>query len=102
MPPYNVFYHLDSCFGEVQPEGQLLPGEDVRVLGLLKGPLQLVQLEGGEGGARPPDLPRLVRVVQLALLEAEGELLLEHVLAGFGLWIRFFKRLASVLLATFS
>ena len=70
-------YHLDSRFSEVKAKGQLLPGEEVWVMGLLKGPLQylniwvlspgeevrvlvllkgplhLVQLEGGEGGPRP-------------------------------------------------
>ena len=60
-----------------------------------------MQLEGGEGGARSPDLPRFVRVVELPLLKAEGELLLENVLARLGLGIRFLKQLTCVLLATF-
>jgi len=54
---------LDSCLAEIKSHGEFLPGEDVRVLGLLEGPFQLVQLVGGEGGAAAADLARLVHVV---------------------------------------
>lgn len=43
--------HLHSDLGEVHLHGQLLSAVHVRVVGLLKGTLQLVQLVGGEGGA---------------------------------------------------
>ena len=36
--------------------GEILAGEHVRVLRLLEGPLQLVQLERGEGRSRAADL----------------------------------------------
>ena len=65
-------FHLDPGLGEVQPHGELLPGEHVRVLqrlliiyhhhhhhhhlGLLKAPLKLVKLKGGE--CRPGSLNR--------------------------------------------
>ena len=54
----RVHTHLDPGLAEVEHERELLPGEDVRVLGLLERALQLVQLEGGEGGARAADLAR--------------------------------------------
>ena len=44
------FPHLHSDFWQVDLHGQLLPGVDVGVVGLFEGPLQLVQLVGGEGG----------------------------------------------------
>ena len=88
--------HLHPRLSKVQPHGQLLPGEHVGVLGLLEGSLKLVQLEGGEGGARPTDLPRLVRVIQLPVLEAERQVFLFLLLLGvavvvfldlrFGVW----------------
>lgn len=34
--------YLHSCFAEVQAHRQLLPGEHVRILCLVEGPLQLV------------------------------------------------------------
>lgn len=43
--------HLHSDLREVHLHGQLLSAVHVRVVGLLKGTLQLVQLVGGEGGA---------------------------------------------------
>lgn len=52
--------HLHSGFGEVDFEGQLFPGVDVRIVSLGKDPLQLLQLRAGEGGADPALLPFLV------------------------------------------
>lgn len=52
--------YLHPGLAEVEPHRELLPGEDVRVLRLLEGPLQLVQLVGGEGGPAPAHLPRLL------------------------------------------
>lgn len=42
---------LNSGLSELGPEGQLLPGVNVRVVRLLEHLLQLLQLEGAEGGA---------------------------------------------------
>lgn len=42
---------LNSGLGELGPEGQLLPGVNVRIVCLLEHLLQLLQLEGTEGGA---------------------------------------------------
>lgn len=52
--------YLDTDLKEVDLHGQELPAVDVRVVGLLKGLLQLMELEGGEGGAVAPVL--LLRV----------------------------------------
>ena len=41
--------YLDSDFRQVDLHGELLPAVDVRVVGLLEGSLQLVQLVRGEG-----------------------------------------------------
>jgi len=43
--------HLHPGLGQSGPLRQLLPGVDVGVLGPLEGPLQRLQLLGGEGGA---------------------------------------------------
>lgn len=43
--------HLNSGLSELGPEGQLLPGINVRVVRLLEHLLQLLQLEGAKGGA---------------------------------------------------
>ena len=40
--------YLNTGFAQVQPHGQLLASEHVRVLRLLKGPFKLVQLERRE------------------------------------------------------
>ena len=48
--------YLHACLAEVQPHGELLPGEDVRVLRPLERPLQLVQLERCERGPGAPHL----------------------------------------------
>lgn len=53
--------YLHSCLGQVDLEGQLLPGVDVRVVGLGKDPLQFFQLGAGERGPDPPLLPFLVQ-----------------------------------------
>jgi len=42
--------HLDADLGQVHLHGQLLAGIDIGVVGLLEGPLQLMELVGGEGG----------------------------------------------------
>ena len=89
--------YLNPGFSELQPHGQLLPREDVWVLGLLEGPLQLVQLEGGEGGSGAPDLPGLVAVLQLPVLQAEGQLLLLLSVVDFLLGVGFLKGLAGLL-----
>ena len=47
----NIWRHHNSLLGH------LLPGVDVRVLGLLEVLLQHLQLVAGEGGPRPPHLP---------------------------------------------
>jgi len=55
--------NLHSGFAEIKSHGQLLPGEDIRILRLLKRPLQLMQLVGGEGGAAATYFARLVHVI---------------------------------------
>lgn len=47
---FRRFSYLHSDFRQVHLERQLLPAVHVRVVGLLEGSLQLVELEGGEGG----------------------------------------------------
>lgn len=68
--------YLNPGLGEVESHRQFLPGEYVRVLRLLEGPLQLVQLIGGEGGPAPADLPGLCLgeiVSGLALFRVHGQ-----------------------------
>lgn len=43
--------YLDSDLREVHLHGELLAAVHIRVVGLLEGTLQLMQLVGGEGGA---------------------------------------------------
>ena len=52
--------HLDPRLAQPQPQGQLLPREHVRVLCLLKRPLQLMQLVRRERRPTPTNLPRLL------------------------------------------
>ena len=54
-----VLSHLYSRLGQTDLDGQLLPGEDVRVVGAGEGFLQLLQLEGGESCPVPPLFPHL-------------------------------------------
>lgn len=54
--------HLNPGLCELQPHGEILPGEHVRVLSLLKTPLQLMKLKGCEGCPRSPNFPRFVSV----------------------------------------
>ncbi len=54
-----IFGYLYSGLGEANLDGELLPGEDVWVVGPGEGFLQLLQLEGGEGGPVAPLLPHL-------------------------------------------
>ena len=54
--------HLDPGLRELQPHGELLPGEHVRVLSLLKTPLELMELKGCESCPGPPNFPRFVSV----------------------------------------
>ena len=48
--------YLDPDFWQVDLHGELLPAVDIRVVGLLEGSLQLMQLVGGEGRPIPPML----------------------------------------------
>ena len=50
---YYMKFYLNSGFCKIQAHGQLFPGENIRVLSLLKWPLQLVQLEGGKSCSGP-------------------------------------------------
>lgn len=56
--------YLHSDLRQVDLQRQLLPAVHVRVVGLLEGSLQLVQLEGGEGGPVPAVLLLRVLVVR--------------------------------------
>ena len=58
----STYLHPD--LRQVDLHGQLLTAVHVRVVGLLEGPLQLVELVGGEGGAVAPVL--LLGLVVLA------------------------------------
>lgn len=49
--------HLHSCLGEPYFASQLLPGEDVWVVSLVKDCLQLLELLEGECRPVPPLLP---------------------------------------------
>ena len=51
-----VVTYLHPGLAEFEPVGEILAGEHVGVLRLLEGPLQLVQLERGEGRSRATDL----------------------------------------------
>lgn len=44
---------LHSSFCEADPQSQILPHEDIRIVSLCKGSLQLLQLVAGEGGPEP-------------------------------------------------
>ena len=68
----NLNKYLNSSFCKIQPQGELLPGEHVRVLGLLEAPLQLVELERRERRPRSTNLSRFVAVLELALLVTQG------------------------------
>ena len=48
-----AWLYLDPGLRQVDLHGDLLPGVDVGVVGLLEGALQLLQLGRGEGGADP-------------------------------------------------
>ena len=67
--------YLDSDFRQVDLHGELLPAVDVRVVGLLEGSLQLVQLVRGEGRPVPPVL-LLVGVILAVHTRAESLLAL--------------------------
>ena len=67
--------YLDSDFRQVDLHGELLPAVDVRVVGLLEGSLQLVQLVRCEGGPVPPVL-LLVGVILPVHTRAESLLAL--------------------------
>lgn len=56
--------YLNPGLCELGPLGELLPGVDVRVVGPLKGPLQLLQLLCCKGGPTASLLP-LKRQVRL-------------------------------------
>lgn len=60
--------HLDADFRQIDLHGELLPGVDVRVVGLLKRPLELVQLVGGEG--RPVTTVLLLAAVAVYVVPA--------------------------------
>lgn len=62
------FSYLHSDLGQVDFEGQLLSAVHVRVVRLLEGSLQFVQLEGGEGG--PVAAVLLFRVLVVRQLAA--------------------------------
>jgi len=55
--------YLDATFREADPQGYLLPQEDVRVVSFAETPFQLVELGGRE--ARP--MPFLLRGFVIAL-----------------------------------
>lgn len=58
--------HLNSDLWEAHFHGELLAAVHIRVVGLLEGTLQLMQLVGGEGGAVAPVL--FLRLIILARL----------------------------------
>lgn len=57
MPLFSIHtctsVYLNSGLGEADPQRQLLPHEDVRVVGLGEAALQLVELRRGEAGPVP-------------------------------------------------
>lgn len=60
--------YLDSRLGEVDLQGQLLPGVDVRVMRLGEDPLQLFELRTRESGA---DTSLLALLVEAAVVGEE-------------------------------
>lgn len=53
--------HLNSGFGEVDLERELLSGVNIRVMCLREHPLELLELRAREGRADPPLLPLLIQ-----------------------------------------
>ena len=60
--------HLNTYFREVDLHGELLPGVDVRIVGLLERSLEFVQLVGREG--RPVTTMLLLASVAVYILSA--------------------------------
>lgn len=60
--------YLHSGFGQIDFEGQLLSGVDVRVVRFSENPLELLELGAGERG---PDAPLLPLLVQSAVIREE-------------------------------
>ena len=56
---FCILAHLNPCLRQANLDGQLLPGEHVRVVGPAERLLQLLQLEAREGRPVPPLLPHL-------------------------------------------
>ena len=79
--------YLYSSLTQIQPQGQLLSGEHIRVLSLLKRPLQLVELVSRERRSAAPDFPGLVSVAHWAVLAARH---------GFGATLAAVVRVASL------
>ena len=65
--------HLDTCLGQVDLHGQVLPSKHVWVVGLSKGRLQLLQLLQSEGGPVPPLLaPHEALIVDRRVVRVGG------------------------------
>ena len=64
----SVRTDLDPDFRQVDLEGQLLPAVHVRIVRLLKGPLQLVKLVRGERGAVTPVFLLVGAVIRVSTL----------------------------------
>ena len=65
---------LNAGLAEVEPHGQFLAREDVRILRLFEGAFQLMQLERREGGARAAHLAaRLVGVARVRVAVAHRD-----------------------------
>ena len=77
LPCHREPLYLNADFWQVDLHGQLLPAVDIRVVGLLEGPLQLMELIGGEGGAVSPVL--LLRMVVVSA-RLRGTLVVTQVL----------------------
>lgn len=58
-PTMDAITYLDSGFGEVGLHSDLFAGVDVRVMRLLEGALQFLELSRRECGSDPPLLPLL-------------------------------------------
>lgn len=46
-----LLIYLNPSLRQLNPQGEFLPEENVRIMGFLESPFQLLELKVGEGGA---------------------------------------------------
>lgn len=65
---FFFFTHLHTCFGKWQPQSQSLPVDDVGILRLLEGPLEIVELLSGESRSRSSNFSRSLATVEIEMI----------------------------------